>query len=123
MRAFAISAVFLLLVIPRVGVAQPPSTDESKYYVKRCRPRMVHKNTVAKPKTIQARKGEKATGYPPVIAFEILESGEVAKARVKRSSGIADIDTYALNSIRGKKYNSRPGCGIVESEATVLIHF
>jgi hypothetical protein len=123
MRAFVISAVFLLLVILQVGVAQQPPKDDPKYDVKRCRPRVLSEKTAAKPKTIQTRKGEKATGYPPVIAFEILESGEVVNARVKRSSGIADIDTYALNSIREKKYNSRPGCGDVESEAVVLIHF
>ena len=84
---------------------------------------MLSEKTAARPKTIQTGKGEKATGYPPVIAFEIRESGEVVNSRVKRSSGMADIDNYALNSIRGKKYNSRPGCGAVESEAAVLIHW
>jgi len=55
--------------------------------------------------------------------FEILESGEVSNIRLKRSSGIADIDAYALNSVRRMKYNSRPGCGIVDSEAGVTVDF
>jgi hypothetical protein len=123
MRRLLISAVFLLLLLNLwVGVAQQPRKDEPKYDVKRCKPRVVSKNPIPEPKTIQVHKGEKASRYPPVIAFEILESGEVVNARVKRSSGIADRDTYLLNSIRGWKFNSRPGCGTVETEF-VGVHF
>jgi len=75
------------------------------------------------PKSVRVHQGEKSTAYAPLIAFEILESGEVANARVKRSSGLADLDTYAFNCVRGTKYNSRPGCGVIETETTVLIHF
>ena len=50
-------------------------------------------------------------------------SGEVANAHVERSSGIPDLDTYALSGIQRTKYNRRPGCGPVHSEATALIHF
>jgi TonB family protein len=105
-----------------VGVAQQPRKDEPKYDVKRCNPKVVSKEPISEPKTIQVRKGEKASHYPPVIAFEILESGEVANARVKRSSGIADRDAYLLNYIRVWKFNSRPGCGTVETEF-VGVHF
>lgn len=123
MRRHVISAVFLLLLLNLpVGGAQQPRKDEPKYDVKRCKPKVVSQKPVSEPKTIQVRKGEKAARYPPVIAFEILESGEVVNARVKRSSGIADRDAYALNSIRGWKFNSRPGCGTVETEA-VGVHF
>ena len=124
MPRLLISAVFVLLLLNRwAGVAQQPRKAEPKYDVKKCKPKVVSKKPVAEPKTIQVRKGEKAASYPPVIAFEILESGEVVNARVTRSSGIADRDAYALNSIRGWKFNSRPGCGTVETEAVALIHF
>jgi TonB family protein len=123
MRRLVFSAVFLLLLSNlRVGVGQQPRKDEPKYDVRRCKLKVVSKKPVSEPKTIQVRKGENAAHYPPVIAFEILESGEVVNARVKRSSGIADRDAYALNSIRGWKFNSRPGCGTVETEA-VGVHF
>ena len=123
MRRLAISAVFpLLLLNLSVGVAQEPRKDQPKYDVKTCKPKVVSKRPISEPKTIQVRKGEKATRYPQVIAFEILESGEVVNARVTRSSGIADRDAFALNSIRGWKFDSRPGCGTVETEA-VGVHY
>jgi len=59
----------------------------------------------------------------PVIAFEIMESGEVMNARLERSSGIADIDAYALSWMRSARYNKRPGCGVIESKAAVIIDF
>ena len=122
-RVLAISAVFLLILLNlSVGVAQEPRKDQPKYDVKRCKPKVVGNRPISEPQTIQVRKGEKATGYPPVIAFEILESGEVVNARVRRSSGIADRDAITLNSIRGWKFNSRPGCGTVETEA-VGVHY
>ena len=117
MRRLVISAVFLVLLMNLwVGVAQQPRKDEPKYDVKRCNPKVVSKKPISEPKIIQVRQGEKPSRYPPVIAFEILESGEVVNARVKRSSGIADRDAYLLNSIRGWKFNSRSGCGTVETE-------
>jgi membrane carboxypeptidase/penicillin-binding protein len=74
--------------------------------------------------TIRARSGEKPTKYPPVIAFEILESGEIRNAVVRRSSGIADIDNYALSSVKAMKYYERPlGCGIIDSQAVITIDF
>jgi penicillin-binding protein 1A len=74
--------------------------------------------------TIRVRPGEKSTKQTPVIAFEILESGEVTKAVVYRSSGIADIDNFALASIRAMRYNERPpGCGVIESQSVVTVDF
>jgi outer membrane biosynthesis protein TonB len=52
-----------------------------------------------------------------------LESGRVVNVYVKRSSGVADLDAFAVTSVRGTKYNKRPGCGTVESETTVSIDF
>jgi TonB family protein len=72
---------------------------------------------------IRIHEREKSTGFSPVIDFEILESGEVVHAHVKRSSGFAEVDAHALNWIRGAKYNRRLGCGVVESQADVLIHW
>jgi TonB family protein len=81
----------------------------------------VFRNPTSKPRSVHIRKGEKSTHYP-LIAFEILESGQVTNARVKHSSGVADLDALALKSVRGMKFNNRPGCGTVESEVTVLMH-
>jgi TonB family protein len=123
MRRLLIGAVLLPLLNLWAAVAEQPRKAEPTYDVKRCKPKVVSKKPILEPKAIQVRKGEKAARYPPVIAFEILESGEVVNARVKRSSGVADRDAYALNSIRGWRFNNRPGCGTVETEAAALIHF
>jgi len=75
------------------------------------------------PRRVHAGKGEKSSGYGPIVEFEILESGEVARAHIKRASGIAEIDAFALNSVQSVKYNHRPGCGVVETEASVTVDF
>jgi TonB family protein len=114
------SSVLLATMMPTVAAQEKPKAD-LQYDVSRCRPKILSQAPPPKQKAIRTRKGEKSTGFSPVIAFQILESGEVAHAYVKRSSGIADIDRYALNSVQRTKYNTRSGCGIVETEATVLV--
>lgn len=90
--------------------------------VKKCQPKVVKHGPVPKGSDIVVRKDEKVRGYP-VISFQILESGEVTNALVKRSSGLANVDKYALEWVKGTKYNSRSGCGVIESEVSVLIHW
>jgi outer membrane biosynthesis protein TonB len=118
----SVAAILLATMLPTVAAQEKPTADQ-KYDLKRCAPRVVRRAPRSKQKPIRTRKGEKSTGFSPVIAFQILESGEVAHAYVKRSSGIADIDTYALNFFRGTKYKSRSGCGVIETEATASIQF
>jgi TonB family protein len=72
---------------------------------------------------VRRRPGEKASGYPPIVSFEILESGEVKNAWVKRSSGMADVDALALDWVRLALYRKRPGCGVITSQASVIIDF
>ena len=89
---------------------------------KRCNPTLV-KSSSPKGKPIQVRDGEKSSGFTPIVAFEILESGRVANVRLKRSSGMRDVDNYALISVRSQGYNTRPGCPAIESEADVMIDY
>ncbi len=60
---------------------------------------------------------------PPLVSLEILESGEVGNVRLKHSSGFASIDKYALDWVKGTKYNNRPGCEVIETVADVTIDF
>ena len=124
MRQLAINVALFLVAFMLTGVAQQSQKSDSKDDVKRCALKVISRYHPPKPKAVHLRRGEKPSRYPPVIAFEILESGEVVNLRVKRSSGVVDLDSYALSSIQGTKYNSRPaGCGTAETEAVVLIHF
>src|SRR5882724_7990144 len=119
-RLASVAAILLATMLPTVAAQEKPTADQ-KYDLKRCAPRVVRRAPRSKQKPIRTRKGEKSTGFSPVIAFQILESSEVAHAYVKRSSGIADVDRYALNSIQRTKYNARSGCSVVETAATVLV--
>ncbi|SRR6266403_3866121 len=110
-----------LLTIAIAATAQGGQQSAPKYDIKRCTPTVEKQRPLPKDLTIAARKGEKATGYSPVISFQILESGKVDNARVKRSSGFAGVDRYALDWIRGTKYNARSGCGVIETDAAVSI--
>jgi len=104
-----------------VGAAQDKPKPEAKYDGQRCTPKVVSHARQRRPSRIRVRKGEKSTGYSPIVAFEILESGEVANALVKRRSGIADVDNYALTWVQETKYRMRPGCGVIETQADVTI--
>jgi TonB family protein len=60
----------------------------------------------------------------PTVKFLIQEDGSVSDVRVTRSSGVADIDKKVRESVSKWKYNARPsGCGVIESEGTVVIHW
>ena len=123
MRRLAIAVGIMVATLVTTAPAQEKPKTDQNVNVKRCFPKVVSHAPRFKQRPIRVRKGEKSTGFSPVIAFQILESGEVAHAYVKRSSGIADIDTHALNWIQGGKYNARSGCGVIEREASVSIHW
>ena len=89
------------------------------YVVKRCSPKVLCSGRT--PTRIHFRKGEKPTGLIPVVAFQILESGDAANITLKQSSGVRDKDNAALDWVKGTRYNNRPGCGTVETEMGVTI--
>jgi len=122
MRFLSIAAV-LLASLSRAGAPQERPEPDGTYDVQRCTPKVVSYARQHKSPRSFIRKGEKSTGYTPIVAFEILESGDVADAIVKRSSGIANGDTYALTWVRETKYSKRPGCGVIETQADITIEW
>ena len=120
MRFRSIAAV-LLASASGLGAAQDKPKPAGKGHVQRCTPTVL--SHARQRKTFQqfVRKGEKSTGYSPVVAFEILESGGVANAFVKRSSGFANVDNYALTWVRETKYDKRPSCGVIETQIDVTV--
>ena len=119
---FAASLSFLVVALPaaRSQDRKDHPLAAAQQLAKQCNPILVKKSKL-KPKAIRVREGEKPTGYTPIIAFEITSAGEVLNAHAKRSSGIRDMDDSALSSIRSSRYNSRPGCPVIDNEADVLI--
>ncbi len=59
----------------------------------------------------------------PVVAYQVAESGVVSDVRLKRRSGVAELDRAALGWAKALVYNRRPGCGVIESEASIAIDF
>jgi|SRR5579863_255921 len=108
--------------IPPQENLRSQSPSKEKALIARCSPKIVKKRPKIKAETLQVRKGEKPTGFSPLISFQITESGEVINARVKRSSGIHDADSAAMDFIKSGQYNSRPGCPLLDNESSVLIH-
>jgi len=120
MRSFAI-AVLLLGASTSFGAAQDKTKPEGEYDVLRCAPKVINGGADKSPE-FQFRKVKKYKDSP-VVAYEILESGGIAHAILKRTSGVAEVDRYALKWVRGLKFNKRPGCGVVASTAVVTIDF
>jgi TonB family protein len=117
MRPLNITAALVVALLTTVIAQDKAKPDE--YDVQRCTPKLVNRTKVRPP---NLRKGEKVRNSP-VITFRILESGAFTNVALKRSSGIADVDKYALASVRRFHYNDRPGCGEAESEAIVEINY
>jgi hypothetical protein len=123
MRLLRISLPLLLATTVTVVMAQQKTNPGQKYDTKQCRLKVVSSGRNLRQKSIRVHSGEKATGYSPIIAFEILESGAVVNAHTTRSSGYSEIDACALNWIRSSRFNNRPSCGVVESSASVSVDF
>ena len=116
------SFVLVFAMLPLATAQTNPMADQ-RYDAKRCKPKIVSRTTLDEARAIRVGNGEKPTGFDPIVAFTILESDEVIHARVKRSSGIADVDASALRTIRSLKSSKRPGCGVIEAEASVTVDF
>ncbi len=119
-RCMRTLAVTILIGSSILGSSQNTAKPAGDYDIQRCKPKAVREVRHRKSPTIHFRKGEKYT-HSPVVTFDILESGEVANLVLKRSSGVADADKYALDWVRQLKYNARSGCGVIESLVTVTI--
>jgi TonB family protein len=118
MRSHVIVVLFLT-VSPAFAAAQDKTKTEGEDDVQRCTPKLISRDRNSE---FQLRKGEKYK-HSPVVAFQILESGETANAIMKRSSGVAEVDKYALKSVQESKFNKRPGCGVIETQLDITIHF
>jgi hypothetical protein len=113
--------VLLLAVFTAFGAAQDKAKPKGEYDIQRCVPKPISKASGKSPE-FHFRKGEEYK-HTPVVAYEVLESGAMAHPLLKRSSGIAELDKYALKWVEELKFNKRPRCGVVESTVDVTIDF
>ena len=108
-------AVLILASAPKSQTAPPGNAH--------CKPVLIHSNTNSP--DIHAMADVQFKGYKrsPIVKFAVDEQGTVHNAKVKRSSGSATADDYALSWVRHLKYKPLPGCGTLESQAMVIIDF
>jgi TonB family protein len=60
----------------------------------------------------------------PSVKFLIQEDGSVSDSSITLSSGVADLDRKVQESVSQWKYEPRPvGCGVIENQMTVIIHW
>ena len=111
------------MLIPALGASQNPQFPDKTFETKRCTPKIVKQGDLPKDMSPLVQRGDKSTGYTPLVSFQILESGKVANVHLKRSSGFAKVDKCALQGIQRTRYNARPGCGVIETTADILIHW
>jgi hypothetical protein len=104
-----------------VDSVYPATKGEAAYDVKKCAPKVLSSGRT--PAQIHFRVGEKPIGLIPVVAFQILESGEVVNIVLMQRSGVRDKDNAALDWVKRTRYNNRPGCGTVDSEVGLAIDF
>lgn len=119
MRPFVI-AVLLVASFPEFGAAQEKTKPDTEF-VKRCAPKVMNGKERKKPE-FHLGPGQTYKNSP-VVAYEILESGEIAHPTLKRSSGVDEVDQYALGWVQELKFNKHPGCGVVESMVDITIDF
>ncbi len=60
----------------------------------------------------------------PVVRYDILRDGTVARVTLLRGTGVKGFDRQLIQSVAGWEYKPRPaGCGVVSSEMEVELSF
>jgi TonB family protein len=65
----------------------------------------------------------KVLSHYPIVSFTVGERGEVSNIKLRRSSGIREIDEWVVDSMRKWRYKPTPGCDEIESKVEFSIHF
>ena len=123
---------FWLFWRSRTGLRELPSTPESAILSPttsretlsgpECKPVAIESALPRWSDGIQLRGNEKYENSP-LVSFKVDEAGNVFDVKLARSSGVSGVDTKLLEAVRKWRYKPRPGCGVVESEISVTIHF
>ena len=66
------------MLIPALGASQNPQFPDKTFETKRCTPKIVKQGDLPKDMSPLVQRGDKSTGYTPLVSFQILESGKVA---------------------------------------------
>jgi TonB family protein len=55
------------------------------------------------------------------MKLQIHDDGTVSNVRIIRSTGVRDIDERMVHAVSGWRYKPMAGCGVVDSEITVIV--
>jgi TonB-like protein len=106
----------------RPGENKQEKSKDERELIARCKCKLIKDGRPAESKNQKWGKDEKCRDAP-VISYTIKEDGSVTKLKLKRGSGVRWIDEYALEWVKGRKYQAMPGCPGVDSAETIIIDF
>jgi TonB family protein len=114
------NTAILLLLVSLAIICPSDSAQEKKVLSECAATHREHGSIPGKPFKFGPGESYKRS---PVVKFRISEDGGVSQAKIVRSSGVSDIDEKVLEAITKWKYKARPGCGVLDSEMSVLVHW
>lgn len=112
-----------IVIVPLALVAVALGSQSAPDQNTRCNPQVIQPSSGSPPLRGNPSASFKGYKHPPIIAFDIDESGTIRNARIKRSSGSGAADRLVLDEVRQWKYKPLTGCGLLKQEATVTIDF
>jgi TonB family protein len=122
----ALGVTFLILAMADHSLGQgekkPEKSKEEKELIARCKSKLIKNGPPPEPKKWEWGKGEKYRDHP-VVSYTIEEDGTVTNVKLKRASGVRKIDEYALQSVKGQRFEAMPGCHGIETTETIIIDF
>ena len=87
-----------------------------------CVPQLVSGHSPRLPNQFKFRKEERYRPSP-VVHYEVEPDGKVSNVKLTQSSGVKDVDDFAVDWVKKLKYKSAPGCVGIESEIGITIDF
>lgn len=126
--------MFLGLQGSQLGLCSPDKTKTGTASVKT--EKVVKKDKATKPcvpqlapgpshgpsKELKFRKGE-TYRHSPVVSYQVDPDGTVSNVKLIRSTGVKDIDAFAVEWVKQLKYKPAPGCETLLTEVDITIDF
>lgn len=89
---------------------------------KPCVPQLAHGLSQALPKDFRFRKGETYRNSP-IVSYQVDPDGTVSNVKLIRSTGVKDIDAFAVDWAKKLKYKPAPDCETLLVDTSITIDF
>lgn len=125
---------FACLLSSQLGFCSPDQATTGKASVKTekilkqgkvskpCVPQLAPGPSHGPPKEFKFRKGE-TYRHSPVVSYQVDPDGTVSNVKLVRNTGVRDIDAFAVDWVKKRKYKAAPGCESLLVEVDITIDF